>query len=196
MKSFSNLHVFCKYIVRKYGRPDAASEAEKAEEFRNVYLKGLPLSLGALKAAAACCGIRLDALEKMPNNMRGYHEIYGEQRNIYFRKSDTISGIQNTILHEIREMMKTTFVEICPTYEALRTIARHTAANKFATSVRLPRESFLGKVYETGLDIIELARLYSKSCSQVLLRMGEVLQGKLFFYGALYEPCPENDEEW
>ena len=40
--------------------------------------------------------------------------------------------------------------------------------------------------------MLELSRLYSKSCSQVLLRMGEVLQGRLFMYAALYEPDTEN----
>jgi len=42
-------------------------------------------------------------------------------------------------------------------------------------------------------DIIELSSQYSKSCSQVLLRMGEVLHGKLFMYAALYEPNAENE---
>jgi hypothetical protein len=42
-------------------------------------------------------------------------------------------------------------------------------------------------VCETGLDVFELAEYYAKSLSQVLLRMGEVLNGKHFFYGALYD---------
>jgi hypothetical protein len=57
----------------------------------------------------------------------------------------------------------------------------------------LPYETFTNKVYETGLDIIELATYYAKSCSQVLLRIGEVLNGKYFFYGALYERDSEQD---
>ena len=195
MKSFSGLDVFCDYVVRKLGTPDEVTEEQLAEEFRTVYLRVLPTNLCTLKAVAASCGIRLNSLEKMPNNMRGYHEMYGDDKNIYFKKGDVISGTENTVLHEIREMMETLFAEANPNYMPLRTIARHIAANKFASAVLLPEESFRQQVYETGLDIIALARLYSKSCSQVLLRMGEVLQGRLFFYAALYEAIP-SENEW
>jgi hypothetical protein len=194
MLNLADLHVFCACIVKKYDRPDAASEEQKAEEFREVYLKDWPLNLKTLRAVALSCGVKVDSVEskKMPQNLRGFHEIYNDTRNLYYKQGDTLSGIENTILHEIREMMETTFAEIYPSYEPLRTSARHIAANKFATAVLLPQESFTEKVYETGLDVVELAKLYSKSCSQVLLRMGEVLQGKLFLYGALYEHNPES----
>jgi len=195
MKSFSGLEVFCDHVIRKLGAPDEVTEDQLAEEFRTVYLKGLPLNLGTLKAVAASCGIKLNGLEKMPDNMRGYHEMFDDSRHIYFRKGDVLSGTENTILHEIREMMETLFAEVNPNYMPLRTRARHIAANKFASAVLLPEEDFRSKVYETGLDIIALSRMYSKSCSQVLLRMGEVLQGRLFFYAALYEVGP-GDKDW
>jgi len=192
MQSFSNLRVFCEHVVRKHGELDEVSEEQLAEDFRTVYLKGLPLNLRTLKAVATSCDIKLSSLEKMPENLRGYHEMYGDNKNIYFRKGDALSGIQNTILHEIREMMETLFAEVQPDYAPLRTSARHIAANRFATAVLLPRSDFENKVYDTGLNVVELSRLYSKSCSQVLLRMGEVLQGRLFMYAALYEPDAEN----
>ena len=50
----------------------------------------------------------------------------------------------------------------------------------------LPAKEFRAKIYETGFDVVALSRFYSKSCSQVLLRMGEVLQGTIFMYAALY----------
>ena len=194
MQSFSNLRMFCEYVVRKHGEPIGISEEQLAEDFRTVYLKGLPLNLRTLRAAAASCGIKLSELEKMPENVRGYHEVYGDSKNIYFKKGDALSGIQNTILHEIREMMETLFAEVQPNYAPLRTSARHIAANRFAAAVLLPSSDFESKIYDTGFNIIELSKLFSKSCSQVLLRMGEVLQGKLFMYAALYEPNAEN--EW
>jgi hypothetical protein len=46
------------------------------------------------------------------------------------------------------------------------------------------------------LDMIALSNLFNKSCSQVLLRMKEVLDGKLAFCGTLYEPHPERPEHW
>lgn len=198
MQSFSDLHFFCEYIVRKYGSPNAASEDEKAEEFREVYLHNLSPNLKTLRAVASSCGINLDSLEgeEMPKSMRGYHEVFDGRRNIYYRKGDSISGIENTILHELREMMEPIFAGLCADYEPLRTLAVHLAANRFATSVLLPREAFRAKAYETGLDIIALARFYSKSCSQALLRMGEVLEGRLFFYAALYENTPQMEPGW
>ncbi len=196
MKSFSNLQVFCEHVIRKFDDPRSVSEEQLAEEFRAVYLKDWPLDLRTLRAVAASCGIKLSGLDKMPDNMRGYHEVYGDNKNIYFKKGDTLSGIQNTILHEIREMMETLFTEVHQGYEPLRTSARHIAANKFASAILLPEENFRGKVYETGMDVIALSKIYSKSCSQVLLRMGEVLQGKLFLYAALYEPDADSKVDW
>lgn len=196
MKSFSNLCMFCEHALRKFDEPGQVSEEQLAEEFRTVYLKGWPLDLRTLRAVAASCGIKLNGLEKMPDNLRGYHEVYGDSKNIYFKKGDTLSGIQNTILHEIREMMETLFAEVRPGYEPLRTSARHIAANKFASAVLLPEENFRGKAYETGFDTIALSKIYSKSCSQILLRMGEVLQGRLFFYAALYETDSGDKVDW
>jgi len=198
MRSFSDLRFFCEYIVNKYGSPGAATEDEKAEEFREIYLRNLPLNLRTLKAVASACGINLISLEdrKLPRNVRGYHDVFEGKRNIYYRKGDTISGIENTILHEFREMIEPVFTDTCPDYEPLRTIALHLAANSFATAVLLPRDEFEEKIYETGFDVIALSSLYSKSCSQVLLRMGEVMHGRIFFYAALYEKDNSAESDW
>ena len=198
MKSFSDLRNFCEYIVNRYRSPDAATEDEKAEEFRKIYLRNLAPNLRSLRAVVSACGVKLNSLEseRLPQNLRGYHEVFGGKRNIYYRKDDTVSGIENTILHELREMIEPVFVEVCPDYEPLRTIAIHRAANSFATAVLLPRAEFERKVYETGFDVIALSKLYSKSCSQVLLRMGEVLRGKIFFYAALYEKDENAETDW
>ena len=195
MINTSDLFMFCQYVIRKYGNPNNATEEQKAEEFRKVYFKDIPMNLHTLQVVASVCGIRTNSVEskKMPPKLRGYHEVIGDRKDIYYREEDSLSGIQNTILHEIREMMETLFTEVNPTYVPLRTNARHMAANQFATAVLLPHSSFVANVYDTGLDIIELSSQYSKSCSQVLLRMGEVLQGKLFMYAALYEPNAENE---
>jgi Zn-dependent peptidase ImmA (M78 family) len=194
LKSFSDLRCFCEYIANKYGSPDNASEDEKAKEFRNVYLRNLPPNLRALRAVASACGIHVNRVDgkKLPGNMRGYHDVFDDNRNIYYKEDDTLSGIENTILHEFREMIEPVFAEVCLDYKPLRTSAVHLVANKFATAVLLPTDEFREKVYENGFDVIELSRLYSKSCSQVLLRMGEVLQGRLFMYAALYEADAEN----
>ena len=195
MKSFSDLRYFCEYIVNKYGSPSNASEEEKAQEFRKIYLRDLPLDIRTLRAIASACGIYINGVDskKLPQNIRGYHDVFEDKRNIYYKKGDTKSGIENTVLHEFREMIEPVFAELCTDYSPLRTNAVHLAANKFATAVLLPTDEFRNKVYETGFDVIALSKLYSKSCSQVLLRMGEVLQGSVFLYSALYEQGPEVD---
>jgi hypothetical protein len=196
MKSFSDLRFFCHYIVNKYGSPHSASEEDKAAEFRKVYLRDQPSKLRTLKAIASACGIHVNSLDgkRFPLNMRGFHDVFEGDRNIYYKEGDTISGIENTILHEFREMIEPVFAELCPGYEPLDDV--HVAANMFAAAVLLPRDEFREKVYETGFDVVALSGLYSKSCSQVLLRMGEVLQGKLFFYGALYESIDSPGSDW
>lgn len=195
MTNPSDIRYFCYRLVRKYGSPDKASEEQKANEFRTYYLRNLPPTVKALRTVANCCGIKLDTSDSMPENVRGYNQVVNGRRNIIIKDGDTISGMQNTILHEIREIMEGIFPSVCRDYSPLKTSAKHYAANKFAAAVLLPDESFTKRVYETGFDVIELANSYSKSCSQVLLRIGEVSQGKLFFYSALYEPCGD-DAEW
>lgn len=192
MTGISNLHLFCLLIIKRYGSPDTASEEQKAEEFRSIFLQGQPANTMMIKAVALSCGAVLKA-SHMPANLRGYHEMVDGRMNIYYRDDDCGSGIENTILHEIREMMEPMFVELCPEYQPLRTIAVHQAANRFAAAVLLPREPFREKVYETGLDLVALRELYHKSYTQLLIRMGEVLDGDVFFYGALYEPALQLD---
>ena len=198
MENLSDLRLFCLVLVKECGSPDTLSEEEKAEEFRKVYLRNLPLNITTIMAAARACGINLVGMSasEMPRNMRGYHEMIDGRKTTYYREDDTSSGIENTILHEMREMMELIFAEVCPGYRPLRTLATHLAANRFATAVLLPRKSFESKMYETGLDVIALADFHQKSCSQVLLRMGEVLQGRLFFYGALYELGLDVEPDW
>jgi hypothetical protein len=122
--------MFCQYVIRKYGNPNNATEEQKAEEFRKVYFKDIPMNLHTLQVVASVCGIRTNSVEskKMPAKLRGYHEVIGDHKNIYYREEDSLSGIQNTILHEIREMMETLFCEDNPTYIPLKTSARHLAA--------------------------------------------------------------------
>jgi hypothetical protein len=193
LKSFSDLRFFCEYIVKKYGSPSSASEDDKALEFRKVYLHDLPSDIKTLRAVASACGINVNGVDgkKLPQNIRGFHNVFDDERNIYYKKGDTKSGIENTILHEFREMIEPVFAEISEDYSPLKTSTIHLVANKFATAVLLPKDEFKEKVYETGFDVVALSRIYSKSCSQVLIRMGEVVQGNLFLYGALYEPGPE-----
>ena len=192
MDNPSDIRYFCYSLIRKYGSPDNISEEQKANEFRKHYLRDLPPSLKALRAIANGSGIDVDSTDKMPTSIRGFNHVVNGKNNIVVKDGDTVSGLQNTILHEIREIMEGIFPSLCRDYKPLKTKAKHYAANKFATAVLLPEEGFTRKVYETGFDIIDLADQYSKSCSQVLLRIGEVLQGKLFFYASMYEPDPDN----
>jgi IrrE N-terminal-like domain len=192
MNNTSDLRYFCYCLVRKYGSPDKISEEQKANEFRNHYLRELPLSLKTLHAITSSSGITIDSTDKMPKSLRGFNHVINGKNNIVIKNDDTVSGMQNTILHEIREIMEGIFPSLCRDYKPLKTNGKHLAANRFATAVLLPAESFTKKVYETGFDVIDLANYYSKSCSQVLLRIGEVLQGKLFFYAGMYEPDADN----
>ena len=99
MKSYSDLHCFCEHIVDKYESPEWASEDDKAEEFRAFYLPNRQANLNVLKEVAAACGIRLNGLEEkgLPPNLRGYHDVYNGSKNIYYRRDDSVSGIENTI---------------------------------------------------------------------------------------------------
>jgi hypothetical protein len=126
----NDLHGFCYYLVHKYGNPGALSEDQKANEFRKMYVMESPVKMKDIMAAAVCCNIKVDRLEGMPPHLRGYHDVYDKNRTIYYKQGDAVSGIENTILHEIREMMEPHFAVVCPSYEPLDNGARHIAANK------------------------------------------------------------------
>ena len=192
-----DLRCFCQHVTNKYGSPDAASEDEKADEFREAYFGRLPINADTLKALSSEFNIRLHPMDRIPKNLRGFHQDFdGHGPEIYYKRDDCESGLQNTFLHELREIIEPVFSDVCPEYVPLRTSAVHVAANKFASAVLLPRDSFRDQAYRTGFDTIQMADLYSKSCAQVLLRIGEVLQDSLFFYGALYENGAEGNPDW
>ena len=186
MAEKNNLRLFCEYLIQKYASPEAISAEALADEFRNMFLDKLEVSPRALEAVTTCCGIKTEA-RPMPEGLRGYNDTFAGHMNIYYMDNDCRSGKENTILHEFRELMEHVLTELCPGYQPLRTSVVHKAADRFAAAVLLPRQEFKQRVYETGLDVVALSKLYEKSCSQVIIRIAEVLQGEMFYYGALYE---------
>jgi hypothetical protein len=182
----NNLRLFCEHILERYPSLDDVTSETLADEFRDMFLSNLPVSPKTLEAVAESLGIKVSA-GPTPKGVRGYNDMYEGKMNIYYKNDDCRSGKENTILHEIRELMEHMFVEICPDYQPLRTLAVHNAANGFAAAVLLPREEFRNKVFETGFDVVALGELYWKSCAQIIIRIAEVLQGEMFYYGALYE---------
>jgi hypothetical protein len=119
MTSLNDLHAFCYYLAQKYDDLDTLSEEKKAEEFRKMSALRSPVNISDLRDVASCCEIKVDALVNMPANLRGFHEVYGEKKKIYYKHGDVLSGIENTILHEIREMMEPHFAEVCLSYKPL-----------------------------------------------------------------------------
>jgi hypothetical protein len=184
----NNLRLFCEHILEKYHSLDDVTSEILADEFRDMFLSGLPVSPKVLEVVAESLGIKVSS-GPTPKGMRGYNDMYQGNMSIYYKDNDCRSGKENTILHEIRELMEHVFSEICPGYQPLRTLAVHNAANRFAAAVLLPRDEFRDKVFETGFDIVALGELYWKSCAQIIIRIAEVFQGDIFYYGALYEPC-------
>jgi hypothetical protein len=183
----NNLCLFCEHILESYQNLDDVTSEILADEFRDMFLNGLPVNPRTLEDVAESLGIKVSA-GPTPKGVRGYNDMFEGKMNIYYKNDDCRSGKENTILHEIRELMEHVFSEICPDYQPLRTLAVHNAANRFAAAVLLPRDEFRNKVYETGFDVVALGELYWKSCAQIIIRIAEVLQGEIFYYGALYEP--------
>jgi hypothetical protein len=183
----NNLILFCEHILEKHHSLDDVTNEILADEFRDMFLSDLPVSPKVLEIVAESLGIKVSA-GPTPKGIRGYNDMYEGKMNIYYKNDDCRSGKENTILHEIRELMEHVFSQICPDYQPLRTLAVHNAANRFAAAVLLPRDEFRDKVYETGFDIVALGELYWKSCAQIIIRIAEVFQGEMFYYGALYEP--------
>ena len=191
----NNLRLFCEYILQRHHNLDDITSEILADEFRDMFLSNLPVSPKTLEAVAESLGIKVST-GPTPKGVRGYNDMFEGKMNIYYKNDDCRSGKENTILHEIRELMEHVFVEVCPDYQPLRTLAVHNAANRFAAAVLLPYKEFQDKVYETGFDIVALGELYWKSCAQIIIRIAEVLQGEMFYYGALYEPFRSINPEY
>ena len=120
MNNVSDLRHFCQYVVSKYGSPQEASEDEKADAFRAVYLHNQPPTVATLKGIAAAIGIRINGIDgkKLPPTIRGYHQVFEGKRDIYYKNGDTRSGIENTILHEFREMVEPVFADVSSELQA------------------------------------------------------------------------------
>ena len=191
----NNLRLFCEYVLQRHQNLDDVTSETLADEFRSMFLRDLSVSPKMLEVVAESLGIKVSA-GPTPKGVRGYNDMFEGKMNIYYKNDDCRSGKENTILHEIRELMEHMFVEICSDYQPLRTSAVHNAANRFAAAVLLPREEFHNKVYETGFDIVALGEFYWKSCAQIIIRIAEVLQGEMFYYGALYEPVRSINPEY
>jgi len=184
----TNLRLFCEYVIRKHDDLADVSTETLADEFRKAFLDGVPISPKSLEAVAMSLGVRITA-RPTPKGIRGYNDIYDGTMSIYYKNDDCRSGKENTILHEIRELMEAQFADLQPGYAPLRTSAVHNEANRFAGAVLLPREEFKRMAIKTGLDAKALGDHYSKSYAQMIIRIAEVMQGDMFYYGALYEPC-------
>jgi len=184
----TNLRLFCEYVIHKHNDLADMSTETLADEFRRMFLEGLPINPKSLEAVAMSLGVRI-AARPTPKGIRGYNDIYDGTMSIYYKDDDCRSGKENTILHEIRELMETHFADLQPDYSPLRTSAVHNEANRFAGAVLLPREEFKRMALKTGLDARALADHYSKSYAQMIIRIAEVMQRDMFYYGALYEQC-------
>jgi hypothetical protein len=184
----TNLRLFCEYVIHKHDDLADMSTETLADEFRRMFLDGLPINPKSLEAVAMSLGVRITA-RPTPKGIRGYNDIYDGTMSIYYKNDDCRSGKENTILHEIRELMEAHFADLQPSYAPLRTSAVHNEANRFAGAVLLPREEFKRMALKTGLDARALGDHYSKSYAQIIIRIAEVMQGDMFYYGALYEPC-------
>jgi hypothetical protein len=189
MTSSNDLKAFCRRVVELHGDPRWISEEDRAGEFRKAFGLEPPITVEQIRDVAISCGIEVGSMSgrKMPGKVRGFHQVYDRSKAIYYKDGDVVSGIANTLLHEMREMMEPLFAEASPGYQPMDSDRVHIAANKFASAVLLPKTEFADRMYRTGLDVFALAAHYRKSAAQVLLRMGEVMDGYHFFYGGLYE---------
>ena len=113
MNNTSDLRYFCYCLVRKYGRPDKASEEQKANEFRNHYLGDLPLSVKALRDVAISCGIKLDSSDRMPANLRGFNQVINGTNNIASSKIPIISSSMSSFDNEVYSHRSKVFLGRC-----------------------------------------------------------------------------------
>ena len=176
---------FCDELL-KDDCPEARLEPEGlAEDFSHYFGVRLRLSVDDLAVLLENAGIGMVSGARLAPGLRGVHYIQADERYaIQYLDSQWEGGKVHTVLHETYEILHEQVWhrrhgsplgrKVCP------------EADRFAAAVMMPADTFEAYALATGLDVLELQRVFRCAYYSVTRRLGEVM-GRQPLMAVLYE---------
>jgi len=170
---------FCLEFSSQYNQRDFFKSELLADEFRQYFDLKPILTLEKLtKFAKKKLGIREVKPFAFQNKTRGLNVRLGNNIKILYKESDWIGSQEFTVAHEIREILGQEMKMINPIFEDYSGDALEYQAEAFAAALLMDRVKFFNDMEITGLDPIELHKMYNLSYIAVASRMASVLNGE------------------
>ena len=111
---------------------------------------------------------------KLPGTLRGVHYTLPDgSYAIRYQESQWEGSSEYTLLHEGYEIVYETLWDRCHNEAPERKVCPE--ADRFAAAALMPPETFAAYARASGLDVVELHRVFGCSYSAAALRLGEVL---------------------
>ena len=188
------IDAFCEELLRD-DCPEARLEPEGlAEDFSLYFGVRLRLSVDDLAVLLENAGIGMVSGARLAKGLRGVHYIQPDGTYaIKYLESQWEGGKVHTVLHETYEIFHEQVWhqrhgsplgrKVCP------------EADRFAAAVMMPPDTFEAYALATGLDVLELQRVFRCAYYSVTRRLGEVMRRQPLL-AVLYERKGENPSEW
>ena len=176
---------FCDKLLRD-DCPEARLEPEGlAEDFTRYFGVRLRLSIDDIAVLLENAGIGVVSGARLAKGLRGVHYIQPDGTYaIIYLESQWEGGKVHTVLHETYEIVHEQVWhqrhgsplerKVCP------------EADRFAAAVMMPPDTFEAYALATGLDVLELQRVFRCAYYAVTRRLGEVM-GRQPLAAVLYE---------
>ena len=168
---------FCDKLMAD-DHPTARLEPEGlAADFSAFFgLSGRP-TLGELTRLYEMAGIGKVSPAKLPWDLRGVHYTLADgSYAIHYQEDQWEGSSELTVLHEGYEIFHETLWHRCHNEALGQKVCSE--ADRFAAAVLMPPETFAAYAQASGLDVVELHRVFRCSYSAVAIRLGEVLGGQ------------------
>ena len=111
---------------------------------------------------------------KLPGTLRGVHYTLPDgSYAIHYQEGQWAGTSEYTLLHEGYEIVYETLWDRCHNEAPEQKVCSE--ADRFAAAVLMPPETFAAYAQASGLDVVELHRVFGCSYSAAALRLGEVL---------------------
>ena len=185
---------FCEELL-KDECPGARLEPESlAEDFSLYFGVRLRLSVDDIAVLLENAGIGVVSGARLARGLRGVHYIQADGRYaIQYLESQWEGGKVHTVLHETYEILHEQVWrrsygsplegKVCP------------EADRFAAAVMMPPDTFEAYALASGLDAVELQRVFRCAYYSVTRRLGEVMRRQPLL-AVLYERKGDRPEAW
>ena len=170
-----NLQDFCRRLAARGATQRKVPPPVLADHFCRYFKLSLRPRLAELTQVLQEAGVGLVSGVPLPQGLLGVHfsaPHWGY--HIQYREDQWEAGKEHTVLHETYEIIQELLFPRRPNGDMARLICRD--ADKFAAAVLMQGRCFADFAEVTGLDIVEMQRLYQCSYASVTRRLAEVLE--------------------